>query len=104
RRFVGEIAALLVHGYRRRSQSSSELVNCLRLLGRTSLRVAFRARRAVRSSQELPCFFCDPDWSHQQINWSLKKRRMVSLNFVTHKKKNPAAHEKTRSPNPFHED
>jgi len=56
------------------------------------------------SSEELPCFFCDPDWSHQQINWPLKKCRMVSLNLVTQKEKNPAAGEETRAPNPFRED
>jgi hypothetical protein len=41
----------------------------------------------VRSGQELPRFFCDPDWSYQQINWSLKERRMVSLNFVSKRRK-----------------
>src|SRR5580692_1193015 len=55
------------------------------------------------SSQELPRFLCDPDWSYQQINWSLKKRRVVSLNLVSKKKKNPPTYKETRSPNPLHE-
>ena len=36
RRFVGKIAALFIHGHRRRSSSLSEISDCLRLLGRRS--------------------------------------------------------------------
>src|SRR5208282_3527044 len=83
----------------------AELLDRLRLLGRRTLRVilrsTFRCRRTVRSSQELPCFLCDPDWSYQQIDWTLKKRRMVPLDFVSQKEENPSANEETRSPNPF---
>src|SRR5712671_5369773 len=84
-------------------QISRMRVTSLRLLHRITSRSTFRGRPAVCSGQQHPCFFCDPDWPNQQINRSLKKRWMVSLNPVTEKQKHPSAQKKPRSPDPFHE-
>src|SRR2546421_8818014 len=72
-------------------QISRKRVKLLRLLHRITSRSTLRGRPAVRSAQEHPCFFCDPDWSNQQIDRSLEKRRMVSLNPVAEKQKHPSA-------------
>src|SRR5260370_4639646 len=81
----------------RRRLKSLQLLDCV------TLRNSFRGRRAVRARQEHPSFFCDPDWPNQQINRSLEKRRMVSLDPVAEKEKHPSAQKKSRSPGPFHE-
>jgi len=47
----------------------------------------------MRPGEERPKFFGDPHWPNQQIDWSLKKRRMISLNFVAQKQKQPTADE-----------
>src|ERR1700674_1024567 len=75
-----------------------------RLLHHITLRSTFRGRLAVRSRQEHPSFFCDPDRPNQQIDRSLEKRRMISFDPVAEKQKQPSAHKKSRSPGPFHED
>src|SRR6266852_2974801 len=85
-------------------QISRQQMNSLRLLHRITLRSTFRGRPAVPSRQEHPCFFCDPDWPNQQIDRSLEKRRMVSLNLVAEKQKHPSAEKKSRSPSPSHKE
>src|ERR1700730_19424062 len=65
------------------------------------LRGTFRGRPAVCSGQEHPCFFCDPDWPYQQIDRSLKKRRMISFDPVAEKEKHPSTDKKSHSPNPL---
>lgn len=70
--------------------------DCLRRLRRT-----IRGRRAVCSSEELPNFLSDPDWSNQQINRSLKKRGMIAFDAVAKKEQDPAADKKGTSQNPL---
>src|SRR6266481_2578855 len=76
-------------------------VTSLRLLHRITSRSTFRGRPAVCSGQQHPCFLCNPDWPNQQINRSLKKRWMVSLDPVAEKKKHPSAEKKSCSQDPF---
>lgn len=47
----------------------------------------------MRPGEERPQFFGDPHWPNQQINWSLKKRRLIAFNSVAQEKQNPAANE-----------
>ena len=47
----------------------------------------------MRSGEERPQFFGDPHWPNQQINWSLKKRRLIPFNSVAQEKQNPATNE-----------
>src|SRR6266851_5223525 len=85
-------------------QISRQQVNSLQLLHRITLRSTFRGRPAVPSRQEHPCFFRDPDWPNQQIDRSLEKRRIVSLNPVAEKQEHPSTQKKSRSPGPFHKE
>src|SRR5260370_37123843 len=62
-----------------------------------------RRGSAVFSGQEQPRLLSHPDWSDQQIDRSLEKRRMIALNPVSQKQKRPSADEKCRSPEPLHE-
>src|SRR6266849_7848704 len=84
-------------------QISRQQMNSLRLLHRITLRSTFRGRPAVPSRQEHPCFFCDPHWPNQQIDRSVEKRRMVSLDPVAEKQEHPSAQKKSRSQDPSRE-
>src|SRR5260370_8216355 len=74
------------------------------LLRHSTLRSTFRGRPSVCSCQKHPCFFCNPDWPNQQVNRSLEKRRMVSLDPVAEKEKHPSTQKKSRSQDPFCEE
>src|ERR1700737_1694948 len=47
-----------------------------------------------------PDLFGHPDRSHQKVNWSLKKRWVISLDLVSQKQKQPTADEQRRPGSP----
>src|SRR5712691_9201793 len=73
-------------------QISRQRKASLQLLRQSTLRSTFRGRPSVGSRHEHPRFFGDPDWTNQQIDRPLEKRRMISFN--------PVAEKKSSSPGP----
>src|SRR5215475_3231357 len=58
----------------------------------------------MSSREEIPCLFCNPNGTYQQVNRSLKKCRMVALHLVAQKQQHPAADKQRAAPDPFRED
>jgi hypothetical protein len=58
----------------------------------------------MRPGQKHPKLLCDPDWSNQEINRSLEKRRMIAFDSMPQEQQCPASDKNGRAPNPFHKD
>lgn len=43
------------------------------------------------TGEERPQLLGDPHWPDQQVNWSLKKRRVVSFDSVPQEEKHPSS-------------
>ena len=56
------------------------------------------------SSQEHPYLPGHPDWTDQQIDRSLKERRIIAFNPMAQEQQHPSANEKCKSPDPFRQD